>query len=68
MQAVVLAGGALRLAVGAAPITLLVLLFGLVVLISLALPKERREYVLAIAPIVVQIVRAIAPPPARAAR
>ncbi|WP_328334659.1 hypothetical protein OHA70_19730 [Kribbella sp. NBC_00382] len=61
MPALMVSGGTLRLVVGAVPITLLIVLFGLVVLISLVLPKERRDYVLELAPIVVQLVRAIAP-------
>jgi hypothetical protein len=53
---------AVRLAISAVPITLLVALFAVVILISLALPKERREYVLQLAPVVVQLVRVIASP------
>jgi hypothetical protein len=51
---------AVRLVIGAVPITLLIALFALIILISLALPRERRDYVLQLAPIVVQLVRAIA--------
>lgn len=44
---------AVRLVVGAIPVTLLV------ALISLALPRDRRDYVLQLAAVVVQLVRAI---------
>ncbi|TCM42793.1 hypothetical protein [Kribbella sp. VKM Ac-2568] len=60
--------GAVRIVIGAIPITLLIALFALIMLISLALPRERREYVLQLAPIVVQLVRAIAKPSRSTAR
>ncbi|WUJ70096.1 hypothetical protein OG809_34010 [Kribbella soli] len=53
---------AVRLVVSAVPITLLIALFALVMLISLALPKERRDYVLELAPVVVQLVKVMAAP------
>jgi hypothetical protein len=54
-------GGGLRLLIGAVPIILLVVVFGLIALISLVLPKERRDYVLQLIAVVVQLVRVIAP-------
>lgn len=70
MLAAAFPGGGLRLLAGAIPITLLILFFGLILLISLALPKDRRDYVMGFAPIIVQIVRLIVaqPPQPRQSR
>jgi hypothetical protein len=59
MPATLIAGGVLRIVVGAVPITILVVVFCLGMLVSLALPSARRSYVLRLAPIVVQLVHEI---------
>lgn len=63
MLPVALTGPALRLLIGVVPIMLLLTVFSLIMIVSLALSKERRSYVLQLSTIVLQLVRAIAPQP-----
>jgi hypothetical protein len=67
MLPVVLSAGGFRLLVGALPITLLLLFAGLIVLISLFMSRDRREFVLRLAPHLENAIRAIAGSPKRPA-
>jgi hypothetical protein len=60
MLPMTLTGSAARLLVGVVPLTILLALFGLLALIALALPTDRREYVLKLAPHIVKAVEKIA--------
>ncbi|MGW6200740.1 hypothetical protein ACWF0M_31655 [Kribbella sp. NPDC055110] len=53
-------GNGVRLLVGVVPLTVLLVLFGALALIALALPTDRREYVLKLAPHIVKAVEKIA--------
>jgi hypothetical protein len=64
MLPVIVSAGGFRLLVGALPITVLIIFFGLLAGFAMVMPKDQREYVLKLAPHLLAASRAIAAIPA----
>jgi hypothetical protein len=63
MLPVIPTGNGLRLIAAALPLTVLIAVFGLLAVLALALPADRRAYVLQLAPHIVGAIEKIAGPP-----
>ena len=60
MLSLIMSAGGLRLFAGALPIIVLLLLAGLVVLLAMLMPADRRAFVLSLAPYIETAILAIA--------